>query len=268
MELKEFSDSLRRRTNDEIEIIDLRRPDALSRTSQVIVIVDKCIYELKRFVVDYNFKGLEEEIEFFKVIKPEYAGLLTYHKKLFRIQLFEAYNSPDARLKYFRKQLERLEFFIGKNRAFCHYIFSNSTHMDEKYFSRGTELPNSAVIDDRFSTPHEMLLSKILSNRMVREYLLSAIQEIENPISTSPLTWTSSKTDLVELIYALQAAGVFNKKHADLKQIATHLEKAFNVSLGNYYRVFQEIRQRKSSRAKFIESLKQAITQKMDEGEA
>jgi hypothetical protein len=221
--------------------------------------------------VKYKFKGLDEEIEFFKTIKPDYTALLGYHKKVFQIQLYEAYNSQEERLKYFRRQLKSLEVFIDKNSAYYHYILSNSTHMDEKYFTRGTDLPNSALIDDRFSTPHEMLLSKLLSNRMVREYLLSAIQGIEKPTSTpisSALTWTGSKTDLIELIYALQSAGVFNKKDADVKQIATQFETAFNISLGNYYRVFQEIRLRKTGQVNFINQLKDVLTERIREADS
>jgi hypothetical protein len=265
MELKQFSTELKIRANAEIEAIREEQSDALAKTSQWIVIIEKYTLELKRFVVKYKFKGIEEEIEFFKMIKPDFAALLGYHKKVFQIQLFEAYNSAEAQLKYFRGQLKRLEAFMEKNRDFYQYILSNSDHMDETYFTRNGP-HNTAVIDDRFSTPHEIRLSKILCNRMVKEYLTSAIQKIEKPTSKptrSNLTWTGSKTDLIELIYALQAAGVFNKKDADVKQIATHFESVFNVSLGNYYRVFQEIKMRKTNSFKLIDSLRIALESKI-----
>jgi hypothetical protein len=140
--------------------------------------------------------------------------------------------------------------------------------MDEKYFTRGNALPNTAVIDDRFSTPHEIQLSKILCNERIRIYLTNAIQNIEKPTSSPtnlPLTWTGSKTDLIELIYALQAAGVFDNKAADLKQIATHFENSFNVNLGNYYRVYQDIRLRKTNQLKFLDALKQGLLQRMQD---
>lgn len=270
MELKQFSTELKISANAEIEAIRADESDALAKTSQWIVIIEKYTLELKRFVVKYKFKGIHEEIEFFKTIKPDFAALLGYHKRVFQIQLFEAYNSPGAQLKFFRSQLKRLESFMEKNRDYYQYILSKSDHMDETYFTRNGPY-NTAVIDDRFSTPHEIRLSKLLCNRMVREYLLNAIQKIEKPTSlstSSALTWTGSKTDLIELIYALQAAGVFNKKEADVKQVATHFETAFNVSLGNYYRVFQEIRIRKTGQVNFINQLKRVLEERIRDAES
>jgi hypothetical protein len=267
MELKQFSTELKIRANAEIEAIRAEQSDNLAKTSQWIVIVEKYIFELKRFVVKYKFKGIHEEIEFFKTIKPDFVALLGYHKKVFQIQLFEAYNSPEAQLKFFRSQLKRLESFMEKNRDYYQYILSNCDHMDETYFTRNGS-HNTAVIDDRFSTPHEIRLSKLLCNRMVREYLINAIQKIEKPTSipsNSNLTWTGAKTDLVELIYALQASEVFNKGSAGVKQIASQFESMFNVSLGNYYRVFQEIRLRKRGQTNFLDGMKSILEKKINE---
>jgi hypothetical protein len=266
MKLEQFALGLKIRVNAEVERITEEQSNLLARTSQLTVVVENCIHELKQFVIKYKFASTNEEIEFFKKIKPDFVGLLRYYKKVFQIQLFEVHNSPEVRLKYFRSQLRRLEIFMKRNAEYYHYILSNLNHMDEKYFTRGNAMANTAVIDDRFSTPHEIQLSKILCNERIRIYLTNAIQNIEKPTSSStnsPLTWTGSKTDLIELIYALQAAGVFNNKDADVKQIATHFENIFNVSLGNYYRVFQEIKLRKTNPYKLIDSLKIALEGKM-----
>jgi hypothetical protein len=267
MKLEQFSLELKIRANAEVERITEEQSDILARTSQLTVVIENCIHELKQFVIKYKFTSTDEEIEFFRKIKPDFAGLLRYYKKVFQIQLFEVHNSPEVRLKYFRSQLRRLEVSMKKNAEYYQYILSNLNHMDEKYFTRGEALPNTAVIDDRFSTPHEIQLSKILCNERIRIYLTKAIQNIEKPTSSStnsPLTWTGSKTDLIELIYALQSAGVFNKKDADVKQIATHFESVFNVSLGNYYRVFQEIRLRKTGQVNFINQLKDVLVERIE----
>jgi hypothetical protein len=268
MKLEQFALGLKIRVNAEVERITEEQSDLLTRTSQLTVVVENCIHELKQFVIKYKFASINEEIEFFKKIKPDFAGLFRYYKKVFQIQLFEVHNSPEVRLKYFRSQLRRLEIFMKGNAEYYCYILSNLNHMDEKYFTRGNALPNTAVIDDRFSTPYEMRLSKILCNERVRTYLTTAIDNLEKPTSISPtsrLSWTGSKTDLIELIYAFHSIGVINKGTADVKQIAEGLAAFFNISLGNYYRVFQDIRLRKIDRAKFIESLKEGIIRRMEE---
>jgi hypothetical protein len=271
MKLEQFSLGLKIRVNAEVERITEEQSDILARTSQLTVVIENCIHELKQFVIKYKFDSANEEIQFFKKIKPDFAGLLRYYKKLFHIQLVEVHNSSEVRLKHFRSQLRRLEVFMKRNDEYYQYILSNLNHMDEKYFTRGNALPNTAVIDDRFSTPHEIRLSKIICNEKVRTYLTNAIQSIENPGSTStnsPLTWTGSKTDLIELIYALQAAGVFNKKEAEVKQIATHLEKTFNVTLGNYYRIFQDIKLRKTGQVNFLNQLRNLLIERIREADS
>jgi hypothetical protein len=222
MELKEFSNGLKVQFNAEMEAITADQPDALVRTTQLIVAIEKYVHELKYFVIKYNFKNIGEEIHFFKTIKPDFVGLLWYYKRVFRIQLFEAYNSNEARLKYYRRQLRRLETFIDKNRDFYQYVFSDADHFNEKYFTRNNTT-TSGVLDDRFSTPCAIRLSKIHCNSRLRTYLTTAIENIGKPTCTSTsssLKWTASKTDLIELIYALHASKVFNDATLDLKEIA------------------------------------------------
>jgi hypothetical protein len=69
----------------------------------------------------------------------------------------------------------------------------------------------------------------------------------ENDSDIHKLKWTASKASLIELLYALQTSGSFNNGSIDLKSLATSLENLFDIDLGNYYRVFQEIRIRKQS---------------------
>jgi hypothetical protein len=59
------------------------------------------------------------------------------------------------------------------------------------------------------------------------------------------LNWTGSKAALVELIYALQAQGVLDHGHADIKQISRAFSRMFNVDLGDFYHTYLELRNRK-----------------------
>jgi hypothetical protein len=161
----------------------------------------------------------------------------------------------------------KLEGFMTSHKEFYHYVLSNADEMNERYFTRSGSSKRLIILDDRFSTMHDIRLSKILCNERVKNYLLTGIQKIDSPSSlpiNSPLTWTGSKTDLIELVYALQAAGVFNQELADVKQIATHFENAFNLSLGNYYRTFQEIRLRKRGQTNFIDKIRSKLIERIN----
>jgi len=102
------------------------------------------------------------------------------------------------------------------------------------------------------------------------EYLQQEIEEIENRNGmesmmqtnqiNSKLFWTGSKTNLIELIYALQSRGTINSGTADIKEIALMCEQVFNIELGNYYHTFIEIRSRKSNRTKLLDNLKESLS--------
>jgi hypothetical protein len=61
---------------------------------------------------------------------------------------------------------------------------------------------------------------------------------------------------LVELVYILKSAGVFNNGKATLKEIAEGIEAAFHFKLGNYARAMQEILYRHSGYTVFWEAAK------------
>lgn len=68
-------------------------------------------------------------------------------------------------------------------------------------------------------------------------------------------------------MYALQSKGVFNNGSADLKEVAAFLEHTFEIDLGQYHRTFLEIRIRKTGRTKFLDTLTETLTTRMDEAD-
>lgn len=79
------------------------------------------------------------------------------------------------------------------------------------------------------------------------------------------MNWTESKTALTELIYALHSQGAFG--NSDIVAIAKTFESTFNISLGDFYHTFMELKSRKINRTKFLDSLRDALIRKMEEQE-
>ncbi|HEX7691386.1 MAG TPA: RteC domain-containing protein [Sediminibacterium sp.] len=69
------------------------------------------------------------------------------------------------------------------------------------------------------------------------------------------IQWTLSKTDLIELIYALHNSSAFNKGKVTIAHIVRAFEQCFHIRLGNTSMTFQEILRRKSSTV-FLDRLK------------
>jgi len=80
----------------------------------------------------------------------------------------------------------------------------------------------------------------------------------------SSMVWTGSKTDLVELLYALQASRIVNGGNMDIKEMVAHFEQIFHVDLGQFYHTYMEIRARKTSRTRCLDQLSENLIQRMD----
>jgi hypothetical protein len=78
------------------------------------------------------------------------------------------------------------------------------------------------------------------------------------------LQWTATKNDLIELLYALQAAGCFNSGNVSLNQIAIYFEKIFNIDLSHFPRDFYEMRIR-NDQTPFMDKLKKLLKKRMDD---
>lgn len=106
----------------------------------------------------------------------------------------------------------------------------------------------------------EQLLLQIYEKVIGLEKLVHS--QLQNPVSSADpantLNWTLSKTDLIELVYALHSSGAFNKGTASIADIARFFEQALHIQLGNTSMTFQEILRRKDSTA-FLMRLKEKL---------
>jgi hypothetical protein len=252
----------------------------INTAEQSIDIILQSIDELKEKVKGFQFETVGEEILFFKQIKPKFTCKLIYHVELIKIEGKRPIGSVRAQERYLTKQLGKLESYFDDNVDFYQYYRSGSTYLDEKYFVRNVfdirvhQDAYSFDHDPDFSTSHDFKVGKILANEQLRNYLNRSLLELEqNKFTVSKyeeapkrnLIWTAPKAALVELMYGLHTAGVFNHSNADIRQVAHHIQAIFNVDLGNYYKVFQEIRNRKSGRTNFTDQLKKKLIERMDE---
>lgn len=112
------------------------------------------------------------------------------------------------------------------------------------------------------------LKDSVIAHKLLKEHIISLAEtykSTEGALEESPLTWTGSKADLIELIYGLETVGVINKGGADIKEIARRFENLFNINLGNFYRQFLDIRLRKKEKTCFLNQMKEKLEVRMDD---
>lgn len=128
--------------------------------------------------------------------------------------------------------------------------------------------------DPLFSTCYDHKVAKILAYDMLEIYLEQKLQSINKQViieksraslPDNPFRWTGTKIAAIELGYAIYAAGVLNDGNADIKEIMTYIEASFKIDLGDYYRTYLAIRERKKDKTSFLTNLINKLLRKMDE---
>ena len=268
IDIKTFSDQLHEDMKTQLETIAQENQEIITRASKSLTLIKSCLNKLRDFVYQYQFQDKKEEIEFFKEIKPVFASQYYYYDRIISMKVNEPFGGLDALKSFYFLQLEQLQKFVKHNQEFYRYCLSNSTHFDDKYFTREDSPLKGFDVDIRFSTGFDTVLALILACQMLKDHLIDLIKKLSSEfseISPSLLAWTGTKSDLVELIYALQSSEAINNGKADIRQIAQSFEAIFNISLGNYYRRFQEIRLRKNGKTNFLDQMKEKLEQRLDD---
>lgn len=278
--LKAKSIELLAEMNGQIEFLEAEFEDEILRAEEIIGVIIRTIETLKKLVVKYKFKNRNEEIHFFKEVKPQFTSKLYYYNTILRIETQKPVGGKDVLKKFYQSELDKIKAFFDDNLDFYRYYRFRNTFLDEKYFLRGnfdykTKLENFFIeLDPKFSTSHDNKVALIMANDLLTIFIDKKILNLENSNQlnsqrnhNAKLTWTGSKVALTELIYALQTEGVFNNGAASLKDIVEFFEVALNVELGQYRRNFLEIRARKDDKMKFLSSLMSKLNKRIDDND-
>jgi hypothetical protein len=279
--MKLFSESLMSELQQQLKMIHLQTENPIQSAEQAMKICLAALERLKTFFIKYKGLNKKEEIEFFRDIKPKFAAKLIYYSEIYTIETNKPLGSHKTISRYYKAELFKLKAFFHENQEFYRYCRTANNYLDSKYFIRekyDLKLMMDSVyfqIDHRFATSHDYKMARIIANDEIKNYLLEQMEKLERkPITTqspSPLPkgikWTASKVDLIELIYALHSEGVFNNGATGLKEVITFFESSLEIELGQFNRVFLEIRNRKSDRAKFMNTLKNKLIIRMDDAD-
>ena len=264
--------------NEQLNFIDLEIDNEIKRCEKAIEISITSKEKLRALIQKSNFKSEEEEIQFFKEIKPQFTSKIIFYNTIFNIEMKKPNGGTRVLKKYYNNELIKLKAFFDNELEFYKYYRTGNIYLDYKYFLRGRFDIKLSVnsyyfeTDKTFSTSHDYKVAKILANDLIQLYLENKLIMIDNKDNSEKsqrkpnikMTWTGSKVALIELMYALHTEGVFNNGAADLKDIAEYFEYIFEIDLGQYRRAFLEIRARKTDKTKFITALNEVLLKRME----
>ena len=242
----------------------------IKKLKNQIKLTKELLDKLRVHVRNHQFKEQKEEIYFFKHIKPSVCADLIYFKSQLKYQLSKPNTINSLSKNYLKNQLKKLESKKRKNLNFYKYYKQENTFLDNVYFLRENKQLDlfsadlSIHIDSEFYTSHDTLAAEVIAYDLLTNFYKKEINKLKAITAgkfnnsqniKSPINWTASKTDLIELIYALKISGAVNTGHINTKELVTFFSSMFNIEVTNVYKTYSEIKNRNTERSKFLNKL-------------
>jgi hypothetical protein len=276
--MKNFSNFLVAELEGQLKTIRSNQENPLQYAEQAMKCTIISLEKLKAFFEKHTFENKSAEIEFFKVIKPQLASKLIYYNEMYNIEISRPSGSDKAIRKYYYKELQKLKIFFDENLEFYKYYRTGNTCLDKKYFLRrkhDIKLTLDSFYfqsDYNFATSHDYKVAKITANDAIQVFLETNLKKSQKSIHLNEklqgLKWTGTKVALVELMYALHAEGVLNNGKISLNEMAKNMESIFNLDMGQFNRIYLEIRNRKTiEKTNFLNSLQYNLIKRMEEAD-
>lgn len=246
----------------------------------IVSLLENGFHELRVLISNHQFDSKADEIYFFKETKPQLASKLIYYQRMYNIEIKRSLLDFNLQRCFLKSEQENLHKFYESNIDFVQYYRSGKTFWDESYFLREHKEVD-IYLDDfyfernpKFSTHSDFRISEILASELLLSYIEDELNKLEqqpninvdNIHSIKPKgVWTDTKNALVELIYAIHTEKSINYGNIDLKVLTAMFEKIFNISLGDVYRTYLDLRGRKGDRTVYLNRLIQSLNKRMDD---
>lgn len=124
------------------------------------------------------FADLQEEISFYKTLKPKFVGLIDFFTLLYRSILFQPEDIKEKR-EYWKRELATCKNFLSKHKSFCRYYEQGETAMDPVYFVQQNNMqPLIFGINENIwhvTTSYSYLLARVISIKKYQRYVLQKI---------------------------------------------------------------------------------------------
>ena len=266
---------------EEVELFAEMGITPVQRLSGSVKSVRKALADLKENLKQYPFADKDEEIYFFKYLKPRFYALQIYASEFYTIQTNKPMADNMVLMAYYEQELRYLKRFFDQYRFLYQYFQLDGSELDFAYFIRkqdqvGLFFQETAEPDPGFSTGYDFLFGRFIAFEKLQDYLMALLYNDpeadgfrKTKKGSRPLKWTGEKINLVELAYGIYDTAQVNNGAAPLSEIIEWLEQSLDISLSRYYQVFSEIKSRKLlSKTRYLDFMREALTKHIDDADA
>jgi hypothetical protein len=273
--MEQFTSCLKKEVDAKIEQIECSESSMIKKALEASRFLAEAFDRLKTFILSYDFTDEDEEIRFFKEIKPKLCCRLIYYRKVYNIEMDRPVGIDKER-EYLTEVLNAINRYNAKRLDFIRYYRSCASHFDSLFFlreKRDTEQYLETFyyeLDPLFSTNCDFKVAKTLANDMLSTYLMQEIVLLDsNNLKAFPasfpevkLTWRGTKTELMEQLYSWDSGNLFGD--VPLTQLSDYIQNVFNIKLdNNLSRAFSDMKIR-TTPTPFLDKLKDTLLRRME----
>ncbi len=159
-----FVEKLQKEIRQKIQQIEAEDKNILKKSLDASHVLGNAFDRLKEFIITYQFQDDDEEILFFKEVKPKIFCHLIYYRKVYNTEMHRPVASVEAQKEYLKKKLDVIQDFNDKILDFYRYYRSGATYLDAAYFVRGSPTRNNT--------------SKLSITNVIRSFQLMRISKL------------------------------------------------------------------------------------------
>lgn len=116
--MKRFAEEILAKIDAEIRLRDCDVDFAMDNALYMVRFIAPMYEQLREMIVSYSFPSAEDEICFFKELKPEILSKYIYFSKVYHIELKCPDGSNDCIREYLSTELDKLTYFFRNNIEF------------------------------------------------------------------------------------------------------------------------------------------------------
>ncbi|WP_276348951.1 RteC domain-containing protein [Daejeonella sp. JGW-45] len=278
--LIKYTEELYAQMEAQLENINGSLKEAIQNLTESLFCITTTLNHLKKFIQEHPFKDPEDEIDFFKNIKPRFYCWYIYVIELYQI-LSAVPSGTDQMIRdFFMDELKIINRYFTIHQFYYQYFLRSETALDDSYFLRVNLVPfptgsEQTAVDPEFSTNQDYMFSKFRAYEMLRSFLIRRLKLLyQNPdnvfiaelLAGKRKCWSGDKVELIEVAYGIYYTHRLNEGKAEIGDVIEWLEDSLQIDLSQAYRMFLDIRRRKTlSYTKYLDEMRDSIHKHIDE---
>ena len=260
--------------NHKMAEIDNQDLEVIEKLNSKIEFANDFSKELFQQMFTVNFGTPDEQIFYFKHVKPHIGGISKFLNCKLNYLQDGLWFTDECREIFLKNKLAKIKDFKKEHKDLYNYLKFEKTSLDELYFLLANNkdlahIPKEELYESvqyGMNTYYSSLVSKMKYYKLKEAYFkeeLTRITNIKNGVenkneeNNSPkLIWTGSKRDIIELLKALDATNSINNGDDTFQTLVDSFGNLLNIDLKNHYKIFSEMRNRGGEQLPYLEKLK------------